>query len=325
MKLRLLVLCFVATLGLVPVSLAFATSASSISVDVAPPNPGPFENTTITLSSFSANLDSVLIKWFVDGKMGLSGTGEKSFSVSAPKSGSQTRIDAKIFLPDGEIDKTIVIKPSIMILLWQANDSYVPPFYKGKAMPGADSEIKIVAMPEIRNGSGNVSPKNMTYSWKKDYTNIPDDSGYGKNYLLYTNDYLENSSNVSVVASTLDQQSSSESNITVGSVLPKILFYKQDNEMGTLWEKALQNGHNVESDEIIVAAPYFISPKDIRRPELVFSWFINHNPVDVSIGAKNIMPVKVQSGTSGTSTIGLQIVNKYRIFETANKELNVNF
>ena len=40
-----------------------------------------------------------------------------------------------------------------MVLLWQANDSYVPPFYKGKALPGADTKIKIVAMPEIRSGS----------------------------------------------------------------------------------------------------------------------------------------------------------------------------
>jgi len=33
-----------------------------------------------------------------------------------------------------------------MVLLWQADDSYVPPFYEGKALPSPNSEIKVVAM-----------------------------------------------------------------------------------------------------------------------------------------------------------------------------------
>ncbi len=71
-----------------------------------------------------------------------------------------------------------------MVLLWQADDSYVPPFYKGKAMPSAESSIKVVALPEIRNGSTIVSVQNMTYSWQKDYNKDVNDSGYGNRNVL---------------------------------------------------------------------------------------------------------------------------------------------
>ena len=234
MKLRFLLLVAIFVMF---ETVAFAASPSSILVNVAPSNPAPYENTNITLTSYANNLDSVLISWSVDGKNVLSGIGKKSFLVKAPASGSETVIAAVVSLPDGEIEKRIVIKPSTMVLLFQANDSYVPPFYKGKALPTLDSEVKVVAMPEIKTGSGLIDSQNMTYVWRKDYTNIQDASGYGKNFFIYTNDYLEDLNNISVTASTIDQNSSVAGSISVGTSDPKLLFYKNDSALGIFWDK----------------------------------------------------------------------------------------
>ena len=325
MKFRLLSLYLLTIFGLILALPALAVEPSSILVDIVPENPAPLENTTITLKSFSANLDSVSISWFVNDKSVLSGIGKKSFSVNAPNAGSETKVTARIFLPDGEIEKRVIIRPSVMVLLWQANDSYVPPFYKGKALPSADSEVKVVAMPEIRTAGGLLDPKNMTYAWNKDYNNAQEGSGYGKNFFLYTNDYLENSNNIGVIASTTDQKYSSEANINIGIALPKISFYKKDNESGIIWDKALSDRHRIQNDETIMAAPYFISPKDIRNPELIFNWLINDNLVNIKGLQKNLMPLKVQAGISGTSKLKLQIENQGKIFQSASKEINVEF
>jgi hypothetical protein len=304
---------------------AKASSPDSISVDMVPENPAPGENTSITLSSYADNLDSVLITWSVSGKKASSGIGQKSFSTNAGAAGSATTVTAVIALPDGDIEKKIIISPNIMVLLWQADDSYVPPFYKGKAMPSPGSEIKVVALPEIKSGSGFVDPQNMTYAWQLDYTNDQGGSGYGKNYFVYTNDYLENSNDVGVTASTIDQKYSSDANIDISSTQPKILFYKNDPNLGTIWEQALSDGHKILGDETLEAAPYFISPQDIRIPSLTWDWSINDTPVSVSGIRKNLMPVKVQPGVSGTSNIKLEVNNTDRIFETASGEINVNF
>lgn len=306
-------------------SLVGAVSPSSILVNISPENPSPNENVNISLNSYSSNLDSVTIRWTVDGKVVLSGTGKKSVSVIAPEAGKETSITATISLPDGEIDKRIIIRPAVMVLLWQANDSYVPPFYKGKALPTPDSEIKVVAMPEIRNGASIVNPKNMVYAWKKDYTNVQDSSGYGKNYFLFSSDYLEDSTNIWATASTTDQKYTSSKNIDIRTTTPKILFYKNDYNLGTLWEQALSYGHQIFGEEVIEASPYFISPKEIRTPILTWDWSINDIFVNNSEIRKNVLPLRAQSGSSGTSKIKLEINNNYKIFETATGEINVTF
>jgi len=312
-------------MGLVLAPSVFAISPSSIFIDATPANPAPHENVTINLRSFAANLDSVSISWFVNGRNVLTGVGRKSFSVNAPVSGSETQIIAKIFLPEGEIEKKVVIRPSQMVLLWQANDSYVPPFYKGKALPVEDSSIKVVAIPEARVNGNLISPKNMTYVWKKDYSNVPDASGYGKSFFIYKNDYLEDSDSVGVVASTTNQNYSSEARVNINTTTPKIIFYKRTNDLGIIWEREIKNGHIINGEEVVVAAPYFITPKDIRRPELVFKWRINDKLMAIQNFNKNLIPLRVGEGISGTSKLNLEIENADKIFQTARKEINVEF
>src|SRR3989344_3819496 len=177
-----------------------AVSPSSIGVSIVPPIPEPLENVNITLSSYANNLDIVLISWFVDGKSAASGTGRKSFSLKAPAAGGETLVLVKIDFPEGEIELRFPVRPSNTLLLWQAIDSYVPPFYRGKALPSPDSRIKVVAMPEIKIGSGIANASDMAYSWKLDYTNDQAGSGYGKSFFIFNNDFLEKSNSVPVVA-----------------------------------------------------------------------------------------------------------------------------
>lgn len=304
---------------------ANSATQSSVAVDLAPASPAPFENATIILSSYSNNLDSVLITWSVNGKTSISEVGKKSFSFQAGAAGVTTTVVAKIDFPEGALEKRISIKPAVMVLLWEAYDSYVPPFYKGKAMPILDSEIKMVAMPEARDNAGTpVNPKNMSYDWKIDYSNDTAGSGYGKNYYIYKNDYLEGINTVGVTAYTGDGSSSSEANISVGTVEPKIVFYKNDKTLGNIWENALTNPHTIKDTEILVAIPYFMSPKLLQAPNLVYNWSINGSSVSV-IGPKNIMPLQVQEGTSGKSNIELTVENKFRIFQTSSAEINIEF
>src|SRR3989344_139001 len=313
----LLLFCFPLTTG--------AVSPSSISINVAPANPAPNEDVTITLGSYSSNLDGATISWSVNGKTAVSDVGLKSWRARAPAAGAETRIVAKIPLPDGNIEKAVLLRPTVLTLLWQADDSYVPPFYRGKTLPIAESSIKIVALPEIKSGSGNVDPKNLVYAWRKNYSNDPSASGYGKNYYLQINDYLDDRNHLSVTVSTTDQKYSSAEEITLGTFQPKMLFYKNDPELGTLWENALQNGHRIIGEEILEAAPYFISPGDIRIPSFTWAWSINSTYVSVAGIRKNVLPLKADSGSSGTSKIKLEVGNKYKLLTNLSKEISVEF
>lgn len=304
---------------------ALAASPESISMDVSPANPKPGENVTIKLSSYAANLDSVMISWSVDGQSTLSGIGQKSLSVTAGGSGTTMNIAVQILLPDGQITKSVALRPGNMTLLWQANDSYVPPFYRGKALPSADSSIKVVAMPEIRVGATMANPKSMTFYWEKNYINQQNASGYGKNYFTFVNDFLDDNNRVSVEAFTAGEGASAAATINVDIFEPEMLFYKNDPALGTLWEQALQDTHFINGEEVVVAAPYFISPKELWRPELVWRWFINDMLVDAPSYAAHVMPLRATPGASGTSKVKLEVENQYKFFQATSKEIFINF
>ena len=324
LKSLLLAVSLAVTVAIMP-QVSGAVSSADILVSVAPENPSPQETVIITLKSYLANLDSVSISWTVNGKTSAVGVGKKTFSVTAPDAGAEMRVSAAIALPDGSIEKEVVLRPAVMALLWQANNAYVPPFYKGKALPSIGNEIKIVAMPEIKSSFRTVNPKSMVYAWKKDYANDSGASGYGKNFYTYANDYLENSNTVSVTASTTDQKYSSAGSLTVGTFEPQILFYRVDPEAGILWESALQSGHQIIGEEIITAAPYFISPKEVRTPSFSWSWSINGTYITVPKFNPNFLPLQAQAGISGTSSIKLEITNKYNLLMSVTKELSVQF
>jgi hypothetical protein len=311
-------------LGAISPSAAKA-AASDISVNMVPANPAPGDNVSITLSSYLYDLNTVSISWSVNGKNSSSGVGDKSFSVTAPAAGAVTTVTAVVATSDGNFTETATIRPAMMVLLWQADDSFVPPFYEGKAMPTPESEVKVIALPQIKTGAGNVDPSTMLYTWQKDYDNQADASGYGKNSFIYNSDYLDSLNNISVTAATLDQKYSADANVNIATYQPEIDFYKNDTNMGTLWENALADGHKIAGSEVIEADPYFISPKDIRIPFLTWNWTINGNPVNTPSFTPNLMPVQTQTGVSGTSAISLTINNTNEIFETASKSINVNF
>lgn len=326
MQLRPIVFGLILILCLFPISRATAQQEStSILMNIIPSNPNPGEDVSITLSSYAENLDIATITWFVDGKNALSGVGEKSFLLKAPNLGSETKVTAKIKMAYEETQVSTTISPSQMVLLWQATDSYVPPFYKGKALPAPDSFIKVVAMPEIKIGSLQIDPKKLTYVWQRDFSNIPTGSGYGKNYFIFKNDYLKSSDNIKVIAYTTDQKYSSEKSIYIQPFEPFINFYTKNIDLGILWENSLSNNYFINESDIIVAEPYFISPKDIRKPELEFSWRINNNSVSINEDERNILPISVEEGTSGSSKIKLEIDNIQKLLRTISKEINISF
>jgi hypothetical protein len=324
LNLLFLSLMLLGTVSFLPLP-ALAASASNILVSVTPESPAPGETVTVTLKSYVNNLDSVSISWSINGKTSAVGIGKKTFSILAPEGDKEIRISASIALPDGRVEKDIVIRSALMALLWQANDSYVPPFYKGKALPSIGSEIKIVAIPEIKSGFRTVNPRGLVYTWKKDYTNDADASGYGKNFYIYNNDYLENSNTIGVSAATTDQKYSSSGILTVGTFEPQILFYRADPETGIAWERTLENGYTISGEEIIAAAPYFISPKEIRAPSFSWDWSINGTYIAAPTFKPNFLPLQAQTGTSGRSNIKLELTNKYNLLTSVKKEIGVEF
>ncbi len=292
---------------------------SDIAIETVPDVPEPYKSVTIKLVSYAIDLNNATITWIVNGSSALAGVGAKQFSLDAPGPGASKTVVAKIVFGSSSLSKQIIIKPSQVDLLWQAIDSTVPPFYRGKSLPGSEGIIKIVAMPVF---STSTQQSGVIYNWKKNFNSLQDASGYNKNSINIKLNYLNPIEQFSVVATNTTTGSVAKKTINLKPYTPKILFYEKDPLLGIKYEKTLENGFLIDSGEkTIVAEPFFFSPGNKLSRDLQYTWKINNSVIPVP-ETKNILTIK--SGGVGVSDISLEIKNISKLFQASKEIIKIN-
>ena len=295
-------------------------NTNDVTLTINPQYPKENTNVTAVLSSYTTDLNKANISWTLNGELVIQNVGQKTFSFTTGSAGTQTILNAQIMTADGSIfSKSITIAPYNIDLLWEATDSYVPPFYQGKALSPSEGNIKIVAIPSSSSGEKYI------YSWKQDDDNKPESSGYAKSFYDFKNSYLEPSNTTEVIVSSLLGNTIGDATITTTPNKSKILFYEKDPTLGTKWENSLNDGYHITSDGVtLVAEPYFFIPKELNSSDLNFKWTLGDSAIDTPT-KPNQISIKPTEGQSGSSSIKLSIENIKTLFLSLNKTLNVNF
>lgn len=300
---------------------------TDITLSISPTYPNPGENTTATLSSYVTDLNKANISWSVNNEEIGTGIGQKTFSFNAPQIGSTLIINARIETITGQtLAKNITIEGNGVDMLWQAVDSYVPPFYKGKALGTKEGNFKVVAIPNIITKGERISSNNLAYTWRKDGNGQPSASGWGKSFFIYKNSYIDPNNNIEVKIADIFGNTSTQGKIQITPMQPKIVFYKKGTTSNTTLNSNIQNGFTLSKEgETIVAMPYFFSTKNINFGELKFDWLINNTPATPG-SIKNELRVKGVEGGTGEAKIEVNVTNsKARFQGNFKKSIDVNF
>lgn len=290
-----------------------------IVTNVAPQNPKPFQDVNITLESYATDLNKALIEWSGSGKVFFKSVGATDFSFKTGAIGTQSVIDIKIRTVEGDIlQKRIVLVPGDMDMLWQATDSYVPPFYKGKALPAREGAIKIIAVP---SGSDGIQSNN-TFTWKLNDKTQLEQSGYKKNSFSFNLSLDEKEDFVEVSSSAATGNNQSNGDLTLSGTSPIILFYKKSPDEGILYNNTFKKEVNMNTDEMtIVSVPYFISDEDNSSTN-IYSWKINGGDIDTP-PKRNELTVR-PTAKGGYAEINLEIENTLKLFQKVAQKLTIN-
>lgn len=298
-------------------------NVNDISIRTVPEIPEANQEVEITLSSFLVNLDNAKIDWSLDGKIIRTGVGIKKFLITTKGISEKQTVTAVIFdLSSGKrFEKNLIIEPSSIDLLWEVQDGYTNNFYKGKVLPVRESMIKITAIPNKKNQT-TASQKNLIFNWKRNYDNIPDSSGFGKQSFSFRNNYLKEVEVINVLAR--DGSSSYVSSKTADLILynPIILFYQKTDGLGVNFWNALNNDFAIGTGDFsIIAEPFYITPREKNDSKLRYTWKVNGNSI-VTPEYKSYLTIRGDGG-SGTSNIQLEINNISRIFQNVSRNINV--
>lgn len=300
----------------------------SVGFSITPESVSPNDLVTIDLNSFSTDLNRANIVWVVDGVTALEGTGKTSYSLTAKGLGEQTKIEVTINTSNGiPVLKTIFISPQSADLLWEAIDSYTPPFYRGKALPAREALIKTSVVPFLKGSRGTFSnPNALVYNWEQNYKPYPNLSGYGKSFYVFRNSFLNREETVKVKVSTVDGTLTTASSIKIPFFEPEIVFYEKKPAIGTLFNKSKNDGLSLtEQETSIVGVPFFYSTKTklgVLDGTLSLSWEIND--FGVPSEKPDTITVRKQEGDTGYSILNFSVRGPY-LYQKGDSSLKISF
>jgi hypothetical protein len=294
-----------------------------VTIDMSPTSPGPGDVVTLTANSSSFPVNSALLIWTENGKVVSQGTGDKTFTLSAGTIGQKISVNLSAQVSGlGTFTASQTIIPALVNLIWEANSS-VPPFYEGKSLLGWGGTYKVVAIPQIYENGVAVSPSKLVYTWSKNYSTDPDQSGYGKN--VYKNDgsinYTRGGDTINLTIATADGKISAEGSIAVSPVTPSLLIYLESPIYGVMYNQSLSQTELSGDSITLRAEPYFFSNISSALSALV--WDMNGSAVADFAGNPMLTLVR-QDKSAGTSVVDASIQSPTELLQGAQGSVTIN-
>lgn len=311
---------------------AFAQLANNdLQLEVTPNIPGPNENTTIEVSSFSYDLDRSQVSWLINSNPVLEGIGERQVAFRTGEIGSKIKIEVVVQTIGGQsFTRSVIINPLKVDILWEAL-SYTPPFYKGKALVPPSGFILVTAMPELVTSQGTkLKPEELVYTWEQDGVVLGEASGFGRNSVVVNGKHIPRlPTSIAVTVASFDNSLRAQTSIRIPVSETRILFYEKHPLEGIRYERALENEVILEDAEITIRAePMYFSLDDIARDTLNYRWEINNQSVNIPLNeqSKEIV-LRNESGNAGSTLVSLRVRSKdlLRILQEVIHSFNLIF
>jgi hypothetical protein len=302
-------------------SSAFAAGDASISIE--PENPNPYSVVTLTLVSYSFNVNTATIIWSAGNKTLLAGTGEKKLSLRLGAVGERATIHVRASTATGETyDADVSITPASVDLVYETPESYVPPFYEGRSLPGEGANVRITALPSIQSSGAQLPPSSLSYEWYISGELIDSASGAGKQSALLPLDYLNSSTDIKVRVSS-PSGVTAENSVTIfpHQVLP--LTYVHDEVLGTDHSQLISRRFESTQPFTIALEPLYLSTKEDVSTDVEYSWLLDGLPITPTNGL--LLSFQPKENSYGSQHLSISVSNNSRRLQTAETSLDLVF
>lgn len=297
-----------------------------ISVRVSPEKPQPNESVTVDIESFSTNLNKSYIVWSINGVLKEEGAGKTSFTFTSGKAGTVQNISIDITTEDNRtINHELSFAPAKVGLIIEA-DTYTPPFYKGKALFTPQSQLKVVAFPELVTSNGYEIPaENLVYTWKVDGKVMQSASGFSKSSFVIEGNLIPRSMYITAEVSAYGSPLAAVQTIQVDPAEPEIVMYEDSLLYGIRRELGFTSGIYLPTKEVkLVAEPYYLSASIPQSADLLYSWTLNGQTIS-ALSQPNTIGLENRSGEAGSATLGLTIEHLKKFLQAPATSLSIDF
>jgi hypothetical protein len=299
----------------------FTQFGEELDIIVSPSSPGANENISLTVISSAPGLNNSSITWSKNGIKEKSGIGQVEYVTQVGNLGKSTVVTVSITKSSGAfLQKTIDIRPANVSLIWEA-DSYTPPFYKGKGLASHQSNVRVIAIPELLNSSGiKFSSENLNYEWSFNGKIDRNKSGLGKDVYEFKGSLISRPKTVGVLVSTSGGSITARNGVSISFVDPEILIYKENPLTGIKSSASLEKGFVSGNESTFIAEPYFFPEKLFTENSLIYKWVVDG--VELTNSEKR-RRVTFSGDVSGESSVSVKISNSSSLLQRASRLFKV--
>ncbi len=297
----------------------------TISIAFSPTSPKPGDTVHLTVQSSLLDVLESDILWEADGKKIAQGKGADSTSLKAGALGTETPVDVTVITTEGTaVSARVVIVPTELDLLVDS-DSYTPPFYHGRPLASAGTNLHLQAVPRFKRAGVSIPSSALTYMWRRNGMVLGSISGLGRSTAILPVEHLFGTDTISVEVRSGDGVLSHTSSVSLFARDPVLTLYQDHPLYGVMYHRALGPSTFIpETEMTFTAIPLFAQATSVYDPALNFVWHVNgaeiptnrENPGKITINAEN---------SSGIAFVELETTHATNYFLNAKDRWNVTF
>jgi hypothetical protein len=299
---------------------------NSVFITTVPDHPRPGDVVQLYVQSVYFDLPHMNNVWTVNGKVVAQGIGVVQASFTAGALGSNNAVVFKADSDTNSATARINIIPTEVDLLYES-DSYVPPFYRGRALPSEGTSVRLLALPRFQNSANSFIPaSSLTYTWKRNGSVVNTVSGKGMNAVLLPSPVLFGTDSIEVDVTTSDGTMSGSASMNIPSVKPLLLLYEDHPLFGVTYHKSLGPTTFVsESEMSFVAVPYFANATSPNDKSLSYDWTVNNQHINADDVKKNAITISAAGQKTGLAQISLDMAQPQNPFFSAHGDWTISF
>lgn len=285
-----------------------------LSLELSPSHPAPGESIHAGARSSLIDLSGTTLTWSAGGKTIAAGIGVTDVDVVAGALGSETRLTVTALEAGLEYASAeAFIRPTELDLLWEA-DSYVPPFYRGRALPSAGTNLRMEAIPRFVHNRSTVPISDIVFTWKRNGYVIGAVSGRGKARAVIESPPLFGTDTISVEAKTSDGLLQGDASTRISSTQPLLALYQNHPVFGIAYHQALLAENRIpEIEASFSAVPYFAQAASPDDRGLVYEWQVNDTRIENDPARPDTITINA-SGSSGRALVELALTHVTNFF-----------
>ncbi|MCD8495138.1 MAG: hypothetical protein LRY41_01730 [Candidatus Pacebacteria bacterium] len=300
-------------------------TAGTVTLSTTPEFPEAGQRVTVRLSSFAVDLDARMIIWKANGEIIAQEMGKTTHVFTMGTAGERLIVETEIIMPTEIIRKRQILTPGGLDILWEAPDSYVPPFYRGKALPSRESKIRATAIPRGVSFASPEAVRDFIFTWEQNFTVRGSLSGYGRDSFEFINRLTENQETVGVTMRNAGGTLSAQKRTDIVFVEPEVLFYRESSTLGVR-PQALQGSLTVDTQTLtLIAEPFSFSAPGRDVSHLSFDWRVGNRPLR-GVGGMSLGRIAtIEPSARGRVLLSTTVDNERVFLQAGSGSIQVTF